>query len=93
MWVATHDLPRTAAHPFYTRLNPITESQCKTGRRPDDTGKGDSQPHPRGIPKGIHYSVLSRRTYADTSLRQVPRQRLLGWDDHSFGCGVLASSC
>ena len=21
MWVATHDLPRSAAHPFYTRLN------------------------------------------------------------------------
>jgi transposase len=23
MWVATHDLPRSAAHPFYTRLNQI----------------------------------------------------------------------
>jgi transposase len=25
MWVATHDLPRTAAHPFYTRLNQILD--------------------------------------------------------------------
>jgi transposase len=25
MWVATEDLPRTAAHPFYTRLNHILE--------------------------------------------------------------------
>jgi transposase len=25
MWVATHELPRTAAHPFYTRLNQILE--------------------------------------------------------------------
>ena len=25
MWVATEDLPRTAAHPFYTRLNHIIE--------------------------------------------------------------------
>ena len=23
MWVATQDLPRSAAHPFYTRLNQI----------------------------------------------------------------------
>ena len=23
MWVATHDLPRSAAHPFYVRLNQI----------------------------------------------------------------------
>jgi transposase len=25
MWVATQDLPRTAAHPFYTQLNQILE--------------------------------------------------------------------
>ena len=25
MWVATQDLPRTTAHPFYTRLNHILE--------------------------------------------------------------------
>jgi hypothetical protein len=25
MWVATQDLPRTAAHPFYTRLNQILD--------------------------------------------------------------------
>ena len=24
-WVATHDLPRSAAHPFYTRLNQILD--------------------------------------------------------------------
>ncbi len=26
IWVATEDLPRTAAHPFYTRLNHILET-------------------------------------------------------------------
>jgi len=26
MWVATQDLPRTAAHPFYTRLNQILDT-------------------------------------------------------------------
>src|SRR4029453_16141516 len=25
MWVATHDLPRSAAHPFYARLNQILD--------------------------------------------------------------------
>ena len=25
MWVATRDLPRSAAHPFYTRLNQILD--------------------------------------------------------------------
>jgi hypothetical protein len=26
MWVATQDLPRSAAHPFYTRLNQVLET-------------------------------------------------------------------
>jgi hypothetical protein len=26
MWVATNDLPRSAAHPFYTRLNQILDT-------------------------------------------------------------------
>src|SRR5262245_65923455 len=26
MWVATQDLPRTAAHPFYARLNQILDT-------------------------------------------------------------------
>jgi hypothetical protein len=25
MWVATQDLPRSAAHPFYTRLNQLLD--------------------------------------------------------------------
>jgi transposase len=25
MWVATYDLPRSAAHPFYTRLNQMLD--------------------------------------------------------------------
>ena len=27
MWVATQDLPRSAAHPFYARLNQILDQQ------------------------------------------------------------------
>jgi transposase len=31
MWVATHDLPRNAAHPFYTRLNQILDARSFDG--------------------------------------------------------------
>jgi len=31
MWVATQDLPRTAAHPFYTRLNQILDQAAFDG--------------------------------------------------------------
>jgi len=31
MWVATHDLPRNAAHPFYTRLNQILDEHSFDG--------------------------------------------------------------
>ena len=27
MWVTTHDLPRSAAHPFYTQLNQILDQR------------------------------------------------------------------
>jgi len=31
MWVATQDLPLTAAHPFYTRLNQILDNAAFDG--------------------------------------------------------------
>ena len=31
MWVATQDLPRSAAHPFYARLNQILDQQDSDG--------------------------------------------------------------
>jgi hypothetical protein len=42
MWVATQDLPRSAAHPLYTRLNQILDQQdfdgfvegCASGSTP-----------------------------------------------------------
>jgi transposase len=32
IWVATQDLPRSAAHPFYTRLNQILDKHDFNGR-------------------------------------------------------------
>ena len=31
MWVATQDLPRSAAHPFYTRLNQLLDDHDLDG--------------------------------------------------------------
>ena len=35
MWVATHDQPRGAAHPFYTRLNQILDDDWMNPHDPD----------------------------------------------------------
>ena len=52
MWVATQDLPRSAAHPFYTRLNqildtvafdPYVETLCQRFYA-DDVGRPGLQP-------------------------------------------------
>jgi transposase len=59
MWVATQDLPRTAAHAFYTRLNQIldqadfdgyVEALCQ-GFYADEVG------HP-GLPPGRYFRLL-----------------------------------
>jgi len=59
MWVATQDLPRTAAHPFYTRLNQIldnagfdnyVESLCQRFYA-DEVGRP-------GLPPGRYFRLL-----------------------------------
>ena len=59
MWVATQDLPRTAAHPFYTRLNQIldkadfdayVESHCRRFYA-DEVGRP-------GLPPGHYFRLL-----------------------------------
>ena len=59
MWVATQDLPRTAAHPFYTRLNQIldnadfdryVESLCQ-GFYAEEVGRP-------GLPPGRYFRLL-----------------------------------
>ena len=42
MWVATQDLPRSAAHPFYTRLNHILDEHGLMGTWKDSVS--DSTP-------------------------------------------------
>jgi transposase len=59
MWVATQDLPRSAAHPFYTRLNQIldqadfdgyVESRCRRFYA-DEIGRP-------GLPPGRYFRLL-----------------------------------
>ena len=59
MWVATQDLPRSAAHPFYTRLNQILDtadfdSHVEMLCQPlyaDDIGRP-------GLPPGRYFRML-----------------------------------
>jgi hypothetical protein len=75
MWVATEDLPRSAAHPFYTRLNEIfdnadfdgyVESLCQRFYA-DDMGA-----------RGCRPAATSVCCCSDTSKGSTPSARLRG---------------
>jgi hypothetical protein len=44
MWIATSDLPRTAAHPFYERINRILDSRVRSAREEVVRGDGTAGP-------------------------------------------------
>jgi hypothetical protein len=58
MWVATQDLPRSAAHPFYARLNQILEQHGFDGYvegRCERFYADDGRP---GLPPGRYFRLL-----------------------------------
>ena len=59
MWVATQDLPRSAAHPFYTRLNQILDKHnfdgCVEGLCQQFYAKEIGRP---GLPPGRYFRLL-----------------------------------
>src|SRR5687767_7475951 len=58
MWVATHDLPRSAAHPFYTRLNQILDKHDFDGYVEglcEQFYADDGRP---GLPPGRYFRLL-----------------------------------
>ena len=58
MWVATQDLPRSAAHPFYTRLNQILDEHDFDGYVEGLCRRfyaGDGRP---GLPPGRYFRLL-----------------------------------
>jgi hypothetical protein len=77
MWVATHDLLRSAAHPFYTRLNQIldkhdvdtyAESPCHRFHA-EEIGRP-------GLPSGRHFPLLRAASMSERSLTALKSFRL-----------------
>ena len=80
MWVATQDLPRTAAHPFYTRLNQIRDTADFDGYVEALCQRFYAR---RGWPPGSPAGPL-RPVAADRVLRRVGRGAR-----HRVACGRL----
>src|SRR5688572_1788231 len=80
MWVATQDLPRSAAHPFYARLNQILDQHDFDGyveRLSERFYADEGRP---GLPPGRYFrlllSAISKAWTLSAPLRGVPRIRL-----------------
>jgi transposase len=58
MWVATHDLPRSAAHPFYARLNQILEQHDFDGFVEGLCERFYANEGRRGLPPGRYFRLL-----------------------------------
>jgi transposase len=59
MWVSTQDLPRSAAHPFYTRLNQILDKHDFDGRVEDLCQRFYAEDVGRpGLPPGRYFRLL-----------------------------------
>jgi transposase len=58
IWVATHDLPRSAAHPFYTRLNQILDQQDFDGYVEGICQRFYADDGRPGLPPGRYFRLL-----------------------------------
>jgi transposase len=58
MWVATQDLPRSAAHPFYTRLNQILDAQDFDGYVEELCQRFYADDGRPGLPPGRYFRLL-----------------------------------
>ena len=57
MWVATQDLPRSAAHPFYTRLNQILDKHDFDGTS-KDCASDSTRTRAGRLPPGRYFRLL-----------------------------------
>ena len=73
MWVASQDLPRGAAHPFYTRLNQILDQHDFEGTSRDSAS--DSTPMTAG--QACRQALLP--VAADRVLRGLDAERAIAW--------------
>jgi transposase len=58
MWVATHDLPRSSAHPFYTRLNQILDQHDFDGYVEGLCHRFYADEGRPGLPPGRYFRLL-----------------------------------
>ena len=58
MWVATHDLPRSAAHPFYTRLNQMLDRHDFDGYVEGLCQRFYADEGRPGLPPGWYFRLL-----------------------------------
>ena len=58
MWVATQDLPRSAAHPFYTRLNQILDEHDFDGYVEGLCQRFYADEGRPGLPPGRYFRLL-----------------------------------
>src|SRR4030095_14733349 len=58
MWVATQDLPRSAAHPFYTRLNQILDEHGFDGSVEGLSQQSSADDGRPGLPPGRYFRLL-----------------------------------
>ena len=58
MWVATQDLPRSAAHPFYTGLNQILDEHDFDGYVEELCERFYADDGRPGLPPGRYFRLL-----------------------------------
>jgi len=78
MWVATQDLPRSAAHPFYARLNQILDQQDFDGFVEGLCERFYAAEGRPSLPPGRYFRLLGRQCRCDSSAPVVQQER---WDN------------
>ena len=58
MWVATQDLPRSASHPFYERLNQILDAHDFDGYVEDRCQRFYADDGRPGLPPGCYFRLV-----------------------------------
>jgi hypothetical protein len=73
MWVATNDLPRSAAHPFYARLSQILDQHDFDGFVQGLCQRFYAEDGRPEVPPGRYFRLLLRCGHARASSRRALR--------------------
>jgi hypothetical protein len=78
MWVATQDLPRSAAHPFYARLNQILEQHGFDGYVEGLCERFYADDGRPGVPPGRYFRLLLIGYFGQAIVLRDARDRMRG---------------